>query len=257
MRYGNTSTEVLNMKNYKNSKSREKSKIRKVMEKKGFYIVLFTCAVLVGAVSILNRGLERTTSSFDDEAWRDAVAKSGIEEAQPAAELSAPAVQTEAPQPEETPAVEETTAEHAVTAAAESIPPVLSNPLVGGVLKEYSAEDLVYSETMKDWRTHNGLDIAGEIGAQVKAAADGVVEQVYEDDLLGIVVVIGHTGQTQTLYANLQSLDFIKVGRQVKTGDIIGGVGNSALSEVAEEAHLHFEVLVNKENVDPHSMMQV
>lgn len=244
------------MKNYKRGTQQEKSKFRKMMEKRGFYIVLFTCAVLVGAVSILNRGLKQTTSSFDDKAWQDAIAKSGIEEVSPSPlPTVSPSTQ---PKPSESPKVEETLAEEkAVAAAAQDVPPILSNPMVGGILKEYSADDLVYSETMKDWRTHNGLDIAGELGTQVKAAADGVVEQVYEDDLLGIVVVIGHTGQTQTLYANLQSLDFIKVGRQVKTGDIIGGVGNSAMTESSDESHLHFEVLVNKENVDPKTMMQV
>ncbi len=245
------------MKNFKNSKKQE-SKFRKVMEKKGFYIVLFTCAVLVGAVSILSRGLEKTSTSFDDKAWQDAIAKSGIEEMQPPTVTPLPTVTPSAePKPSEIPKVKEVTAEEeVVTAAAQNLPPDLCNPMIGGILKEYSADDLVYSETMKDWRTHNGVDIAGEIGSQVKAAADGVVEQVYEDDLLGIVVVIGHSGQVQTLYGNLQSLDFIKVGRQVKAGDIIGGVGDSALTESADEAHLHFEVLVNKENVDPKSMLQ-
>lgn len=243
------------MKNYKRSNRQEKSKFRKLMEKRGFYIVLFTCAVLVGAVSIFNRGVERNSSSFDDKAWQDAVAKSGIEEVQTS---PTPIVTPSAsPKPSESPKAQQTIAEEeAVAAAAPDVPPVLSNPMIGGILKEYSSDDLVYSETMKDWRTHNGLDIAGEVGTQVKAAADGVVEQVYEDDLLGVVVVIGHSGQTQTLYANLQSLDFIKVGRQVKAGDIVGGVGTSAMTESADEPHLHFEVLVNKENVDPKTMMQ-
>lgn len=248
------------MKNYKTGNKQEKSKFRKVMEKKGFYIVLFACAVLVGAASILSRGLEKTSSSFDDEAWQDAVAKSGIETAQPSpAETFPVTVPSPESKPEQTktPETAATAAEEDVVAAvAEDTPPGLSNPTVGGILKEYSVEDLVYSETMKDWRTHNGLDIAAAVGTQVKSAADGVVEQVYEDDLLGVVVVIGHTGQTQTLYANLQDLDFIKVGRQVKAGDVIGGVGTSALTESAEEPHLHFEVLVNKENVDPRSMLK-
>ena len=243
------------MKNYKRSNRQEKSKFRKLMEKRGFYIVLFTCAVLVGAVSIFNRGVERTSSSFDDKAWQDAVAKSGIEEVQTSPmPIATPSAE---PKPSEPPKTQQTIAEEeAVAAVAPDVPPVLSNPMVGGILKEYSSDDLVYSETMKDWRAHNGLDIAGEVGTQVKAAADGVVEQVYEDDLLGVVVVIGHSGQTQTLYANLQSLDFIKVGRQVKAGDIVGGVGTSAMTESADEPHLHFEVLVNKENVDPKTMMQ-
>lgn len=232
------------------------------MEQKGFYIILFACALLIGTVSIVNHTLTAPEDGFDDQAWQDAIAKSGIAEPAEASagptgtpEPSAAPAATPTPAPTDPPVSQPTMAaaeEDAVAvSAANDTPPQLRNPVVGGITKEYSVDDLVYSETMNDWRTHNGLDIAAELGAQVKAAADGVVEQVYEDDLLGVVVVIGHTGNTKTLYANLQNLDFIEVGKEVKQGDIIGGVGNSATAEIAEQPHLHFEVLVNKENVDP------
>ena len=128
---------------------------------------------------------------------------------------------------------------------------VLEMPHSGEVIAPCSVDELLYSETMKDWRTHNGIDIAAKLGDQVKAAESGVVSKVFKDDLLGVVVTIDHENGILSNYANLQSEDFIKVGTKVKKGDIIGGVGKSGALEETLSEHLHFEVVSNGEYKDP------
>jgi len=124
-------------------------------------------------------------------------------------------------------------------------------PVDGEIIKYFSNDELVFSNTMNDWRVHRGIDIAAPLGTQVRAAADGVVEQVFTDDLLGVVVVIGHVGGFQTLYASLQNEDFISVGTRVSEGDIIGGVGDTAIIKSADGPLLYFEVHRNGQHIDP------
>jgi len=104
---------------------------------------------------------------------------------------------------------------------------------------------------MDDWRTHNGVDIAAAVGDPVKAAEDGVVSKVYEDEFLGIVVEVDHQNGITSLYGNLQNIDFISTGVKVKQGDIIGGVGTPGALEADLDPHLHFEVMCNGQLKDP------
>ncbi|MBO5789838.1 MAG: M23 family metallopeptidase, partial [Clostridia bacterium] len=112
---------------------------------------------------------------------------------------------------------------------------------------------LVFNPTMGHWRIHEGIDVTGEAGAPVYAAADGVIESVYDDPLLGKCVRISHSGQAVTVYCNLQNelAEGIVSGATVESGQALGAVGETALSEVAEEPHLHFEMEVNGVSVDP------
>ena len=133
---------------------------------------------------------------------------------------------------------------------------VMEMPHGGAIIAQCSVDNLVYSETMKDWRTHNGIDIAAKVGDQVKAAEAGVVSKVYKDDLYGVVVTIDHENGVLSTYANLQSVDFIKVGTKVKKGDIIGGVGECGALEANLEPHLHFEVIADGDYKDPKEFLK-
>ncbi len=124
-------------------------------------------------------------------------------------------------------------------------------PLEGQVLSSFSRDTLTYSRTMADWRTHEGLDIAAEVGTPVMAAQSGTVTAVYEDDFLGSVVVVSHDDDRSTLYANLAKAPEASVGDTVSTGDVIGYVGGTALLETKEPGHLHFEVFNAGTPVDP------
>lgn len=129
----------------------------------------------------------------------------------------------------------------------------LSLPTSGTVAKGHDATIQVWSETMGDYRVHLGVDIATAEGAPVYAAADGVVSKVWDDALMGRCVAISHEGNVYTFYKNLDTTleNGIKEGTEVKNGQKIGSVGNTAISELADEPHLHIEMTVNGLAVDP------
>lgn len=126
------------------------------------------------------------------------------------------------------------------------------SPVSGSVAKGHSLTVPVFSATLEEWRVHSGIDIGCEEGAAVFAAFDGTVSKVYTDPLLGCTVVIDHGENVSTIYSNLESDDtLVAVGSTVKAGEAIGTVGDTSLSELAEEPHLHFEVSVNGVKADP------
>lgn len=130
-------------------------------------------------------------------------------------------------------------------------------PIQGAIINDYSGEELVYSETMKDWRTHNGIDIAAAVDGSVVAVADGIVELVADNGMLGRTVVILHSNGIRTIYSNLAEGNEVQVGDEVTQGTVIGRIGTSAAAEAAETPHLHFEVSKNEEIVNPHDYIAI
>ncbi len=114
----------------------------------------------------------------------------------------------------------------------------------GNVGAKWSADIPVFSNTMEDYRVHLGVDITADAGTPVYAAADGTVEVVEFDPMMGQTVIIAHADGYKTIYRNMQTAipDEIKAGASVKAGDRIGAVGDTALVEISEEPHLHFEI---------------
>ena len=112
-------------------------------------------------------------------------------------------------------------------------------------------DSLSYNQTTRDWRVHNGIDIAAEAGTPVCAAADGTVYTVYEDETMGMTVVIRHDGGYTTQYASLAQEVSVAPGDTVALGQTIGCVGQTALMESAIGDHVHFSVSCNGEVVDP------
>lgn len=123
-------------------------------------------------------------------------------------------------------------------------------PITGETIAAFSAEELSYNEALNDWRTHNGIDIAAEEGSTVSAAADGTVESVSEDPLLGVMVVISHTDGYSSCYACLAPEVYVSAGDEVLAGQSIGSVGTTAAGE-SSEPHLHFSVSRNGTLIDP------
>ena len=115
----------------------------------------------------------------------------------------------------------------------------------------HSTQVLGYDVTMRDWRTHAGIDIAAPMGTPVAAAHAGMVESVRRDDLLGTVVTVDHGDGTAAVYANLAEETAVGVGTWVEPGVIIGTIGTTALCEVAQESHLHFAVTVDGIQANP------
>lgn len=131
--------------------------------------------------------------------------------------------------------------------------PTFVAPAVGLVTQSHDLDTLVFSKTYDLWRVHRGIDISCEAGAAVMAAADGTVAEILDDPFLGKTVRITHNGGGETVYANLgaELAEGLAVGKPVLCGQVIGCVGESAASEIAEEPHLHFEMTVAGKSVDP------
>lgn len=129
--------------------------------------------------------------------------------------------------------------------------PNFVKPVEGEILVKFAKDTLIYSNTLQEWVTHNGIDIKADKTTVVKAAAEGTVKSIKNDPRYGITVVIEHVNGFSSVYANLLTAEFVKEGEQVKQGQTIGTVGNTATFEIADESHLHFEILKDNENLDP------
>jgi len=128
---------------------------------------------------------------------------------------------------------------------------VFTWPVNGPVIAAFSVEALLYDETMLDWRTHDGLDLAVEEGTRVLATAAGTVSKLYDDELMGKTMVIDHGQGLTSLYANLGEDVKAAVGDEVYTGDVLGSVGSTAVAESGRDSHLHFAIYQDGEPVNP------
>ena len=129
-------------------------------------------------------------------------------------------------------------------------------PIKGEITMAFARESLVFSNTLQEWITHNGVDIKADKTSVVKAASAGTVYAIKNDPRYGLTVIINHDDDYQTVYSNLLTAEFVVEGENVEAGDTIGTVGNSATFEVSDESHLHFELLKNGEYLDPTIYME-
>ena len=122
------------------------------------------------------------------------------------------------------------------------------------VMLGYS-EDPIYNETLGDYRAHTGIDYAAEIDDKVRAMGQGVVREIYSDDLLGNVVVIEHSSTVCSFYCGLAKTTLVQAGEVVDAGDFVGTVF-AIPGEAAEPAHVHVAVKENGKFVDPMKFMK-
>ena len=206
---------------------------------KGYYIALMLCAAAIATTSYL---YYRNAAQA-----QQAVVQETVNVDIPAGTMGSDDVAVVATQPQTSvPATDATT-----PSATEKKPLQTASPVSGDVINGYSMEALSYNQTTRDWRVHNGVDLAAEAGAPVCAAADGEVYTVYEDDSLGYSVVIRHNDGYTTCYANLTEDTAVMPGDTVTMGQTIGYVGSSAIVETTLGSHVHFSVTQNNEPMDP------
>jgi len=124
-------------------------------------------------------------------------------------------------------------------------------PVSGEIIGPYSSNALVYNQTMADWRTHPGIDIKSEIGTGVSAIADGKVIAVENGGMSGTTVKIEHAGGIVSIYSNLADNSKLTVGSKVEMGGLIGSVGKTSVAEAGLEPHLHLEMALNGNYVNP------
>lgn len=211
-------------------------KVKAVFGGKGFYIALALCllaAGIVGYYTLLRPQAPAEPASNPASNVPDDRNNAWV----------APAVQPEenvpaAPPAEETP----------ISDPQDLLPQVMS-PLDGTTVTVFSVTELMYDETMADWRTHNGIDIRAEAGEAVRAASDGTVTAVRNDPMWGNVVEVT-SGEYVMTYAGLSADILVKMDQSIRAGEQLGSVGEIPC-ELSMEPHLHFDVRSNGEYVDP------
>lgn len=212
---------------------------------KGFYIVLFLCAAVIGVSSWIL--LSGAGTNVEDEA-------EAVMSVSQVVVTSAPTPVTGQDEEEETGVPSqntlETSEDEAEAVFSEAVVQYIW-PVQGGVEMPYAVETLLYDSTMADWRTHSGIDIACENGSQVMAAAAGRVISVKDDDLYGTTVEIDHANGVHTIYSNLAKQPPVEEGDTVTMGQVIASVGGTALAETNMVPHLHFAMELDGAPTNP------
>ena len=206
-----------------------KNKVWRFFAGKGYYIALILCAVAIGISGYL---YYRNATDPSDDPSMNAQSPTG-------SDVSASVTDP--------------------TGGGDSTDPTkpgvgkfkTGSPVSGETVSKYAMDCLTYNPTTRDWRVHNGIDIAAEEGTPVCAAAPGVVYTTYEDEGLGTTVVIRHENGYVTMYSSLDAEVTVSAGDTVELGQHIGYVGSSALLETAIGDHVHFCVTQNDASVNP------
>ena len=210
---------------------------------KGYYIALILCAVAIGISGYLYyRNADDTPQNLQNQPSASTGATTGSD------------VQAVATQPGGS--NNQGTNNPTTAPTLPGKPARTAAPVAGEAVAQYAMDCLSYNQTTRDWRVHDGIDYAAAEGTPVSAAADGTVYTVYEDDTMGMTVVIRHDGGYITKYARLAVEVAVAPGDAVSVGQTIGYVGNSALLESAIGDHVHFSVTCNGENMDPADFLE-
>ena len=146
---------------------------------------------------------------------------------------------------------EEEKAEPETPVIIEEPEPQFAKPVEGEISREFANESLIYSDTLQEWITHLGIDIKADRTTVVKASEAGKIVSIKNDPRYGLTIIIEHSKGYKTIYSNLLTTEFITEGEKVEKGQSIATVGNSAVFEIADEPHLHFEILKDSQNIDP------
>lgn len=227
--------------------SKAKTGTASFLRAKGIYVVAMSCVAAIGlaAALSLNPQEEDPRQQAAISPTPDGGAPVSVDENETLNQVQPtlpPIVPSPTPVPDFT---------KAPTTPAPTQKPKLSPPVRGEIIWGYAVSELIYSRTLNQWMTHAGVDVASPKGTEVNAVFAGTVSRLYEDDALGVMVeVTGSSGMT-AVYANLKEEPPVKEGTKVNAGDVIGYVGDTALSECGEASHVHFELLVDGKYVDP------
>ena len=124
-------------------------------------------------------------------------------------------------------------------------------PVAGEISKDFANDTLIYSNTLEEWTTHLGIDIKAERTSIVVASEAGKIESIKTDPRYGLTITIDHGNGYKTIYSNLLTTEFVQIGETVEKGQTIATVGDTASFEILDEPHLHFEMYINGEAVNP------
>ena len=207
---------------------------------KGYYIALILCAAAIGITGYV---YQKNAPEPQVLSQQESSAEQVFLDIQPQEE-DVPVLAT-------TPRATEPAPTQTVPAPVRKEPLKTASPVPGAEIFGYSMQTLSYNQSTRDWRVHNGLDLAAEPGSQVCAAADGEVYQVFEDDSYGHTVIVRHRDGYTTCYGSLSEEIPVSPGDTVTLGQTLGYASDSAIVESAMGSHVHFSVTCHGEPMDP------
>lgn len=118
-------------------------------------------------------------------------------------------------------------------------------PINGSITSRYGVSSRIRKST------HTGLDIGAPTGTPIKAVAEGTVTCASYNGAYGNLVKIEHGNGVETWYAHTSKM-YVKVGQKIAAGEIIAAVGSTGNST---GAHLHLEIRINGEHVNPQNYL--
>lgn len=266
-----------------------KNKLLKLVERNGFLLSLFICVCLVagGTIYIATRDVQDSSKKLDNKdlvilEQTDKIDSKGddVDKVKDNSEVPEVDKITEVPEVDQASEVvqsldaeedhlvgleegkqviesyKEETSSDKLEFVEEAISYKLAYniPTEDAILTAYTDDSLIYSNTLDEWRGHSGVDIKAEIGSNISSPLDGVVKESYEDSLWGMIIVIDHGNGLESKFCNLGTLEMVSVGTNVKKGEIISKVGNSADIEMIMDSHIHLETRKNGKLIDPRSI---
>lgn len=242
-----------------------REKLTRLIEKDGFYIILFICVCIVATAAVItSKGnlkeekkqaekVEEELIIVEDDLESEET--SGLAKVEDKEVVDAEKTDAEKKSSEEAEVKDNTkeTQEQETVPVSKTFddPFKMIAPVAGNLGTEYTQDTLIYSETLEEWTAHKGIDIMAAEGTQVLAALSGTVQEIYDDPLWGKVIIIDHGNDLLTKYANLSEEVSVKEGAKVNQGDVIGRVGRTADIEMLMDPHIHFEVIENGISVNP------
>lgn len=249
-----------------------------ILKREGFYVVLFLCLCVIAVLTVY---ISKTNALKAQQELAKSKAVQVEEKLQDAEEVNNSAVtqkkensvinqKKKEDSTEKEDKKDTTKKEASKTTSSKKMSISLVNPVAGEISRKFSGEELQHTKALDIWETHEGVDIACSLGSEVKAADSGKIVDIYNDDKaektlksgFGVTVVIEHDNGYRSVYSNLAENLNVKKGDNVKSGDVIGSVGDTSVREdiKVDGAHLHFGLLEKKgkdyKAVDPTSYIK-
>ena len=129
-------------------------------------------------------------------------------------------------------------------------------PAQGDIILDFSSQVPVYYKTLEQYQVNEGVLIGCEIGSEVKAAADGIVEKIEKDMKRGVLITIYHGSGYTSCYGQLSDDINVKEGEIIDKGRIIGYVAEPTDYFLLEGTHLYFAMLQEGEAVNPNTLFR-
>lgn len=249
---------------------------------RGFYTALGISAVMIGSACVFAynqgeklthqnaapRSIVQTTEAPVDKKSTDIPKVTALPQNPTAAVVTTEAYRVRTTVPSPTVPAQEIIIETApVNAETEDIPVQknVSNELenihmplddVGNVLNAFSGTELVKNATTGTWETHNGTDYAAEVGANVYSISSGEIKKIEKDALWGVTLTLDHHNGYISKYCGLAADVRYQEGDMIASGDVLGVVGGNVDIESSLAPHIHIELTLNGEFIDPTSVLK-